>query len=171
MPGLLSVSEATVFDSVSALPLSGSSVSASRFSGCASPYDASSIGSCFATHQYVQRCEVGSFIDLVLFVKACEEKEMTAGDSFLEVYGIDIDGHDMGPIRLRRFGHQDVEARVVYIIRGLKVVMESGYTKPLWSNGIKYFRWGHKSVEASWRTAIENVSEVPEIFAHFDWLA
>ena len=137
----------------------------------AKPYGVSSISSCFATHQYAQHCEVGSFIDLVLFVKARQEKETTTGDSFLEVFGIDIDGHNIGPIRLWRFGHQDVEARVIYIIRGLKVVIEPGKTEYIRSRGRVYRRWGVKLLEASWRTAIENVSEVPEINAYFDWLA
>ena len=133
------------------------------------PYDASSVGSCFASYQYAQECEVNTFIDLVLFVKACEQKETTTGDSFLQVYGIDIDGHNIGPIRLWRFGQQDMEARVVYIVRGLKVVMES-----YWCNTqLKYIQSPNqtKSLEASWRTAIENVNEVPEIAAYFDWIS
>ena len=114
---------------------------------------------------------MGSFVDMVLFVKAREEKKTTTGDLGLWVYGIDIDGHNIGPIRLWGFGHQDMEARVIYIIRGLKVVIEPDKIEYIRSSGRTHRRCGVKLLEASWRTAIENVSEVPEINAYFDCLA
>ena len=73
----------------------------------------------------------------------------------------------MKAIRLWRFEQEDMEKGSIYVIRGLRVVLET-----YWCNiESKYMptSGGSKSVEASWRTAIEDVSEVPQIASYLNW--
>ena len=153
--GMLIVSDATVFTKRVATPFANCRPNARDD---IKPYETSFVSSSFATYAYAQQCEVNSFIDLVLRVQVCEEREAFNGENFLQIHGVDMDGHHIGPLRLWRFGRHDMEARATYIIRGLKVVLES-----YWCNTqMKYVPTssGNKSLEASWRTAVEDVSEV-----------
>ena len=77
------------------------------------------------------------------------------------VYGSDMEGKPVGPLRLWRFEEGDMHPRATYIFRGLKVVAET-----MWSNDdYRYIPRPDKTqtVECTSRTAVEDVSHVPAI--------
>ncbi len=71
----------------------------------------------------------------------------------------------MGPLRLWRFETDDVHARTVYILRGLKAVPETMWSQEEW----KYIPRPDKAqtLECTSRTAVEDVSHVPSITHYF----
>ena len=87
------------------------------------------------------------------------------GEPYLVVHGKDMSGQPIGPLRLWRHHEGDVEAFSTYIVRGLKVVCET-----VWSEDLhKYVPRADqtKTVECSFRTAVEDVSHVPSIVSWF----
>ena len=99
--------------------------------------------------------------------QSVEEKTTSdKGEPYLVVHGIDMDGKATGPLRWWRFSPEDVEEGSIYIVRGLKIV-----TDTQWSHDHgKYMPRADnsKAFECSYRTAAENVSNVPAIAAWFE---
>ena len=75
-----------------------------------------------------------------------------------------MDGVGVGPLRLWNHVEGDVEAGRICILRGLKVATERQW------NGEKYVndREGAKKLDSDARTAIEDVSDQPEITVYFE---
>ena len=76
-----------------------------------------------------------------------------------------MDGVVVGPLRLWNHMEGDVEVGNICILRGLKVKTERQW------NGEKYVndREGAKKLDCDARTAIEDVSDKPEITSYFEW--
>ena len=120
----------------------------------------------FATRSYVQEADLGVFIALVMRVQSVEMRTTSEKcEPYLVVHGTDMDGRNIGPLRLWRFEEADVKVRKVYIFRGLKVVLETVWSMEEW----KYIPRQDKAqtVECTSRTAVENVSRVPSIAQYF----
>ena len=151
--GLLNLSEAT-------------QITPSCSDACVSPYASIIPTASFATHKYAKECDVGEFVDLVVWVQSRTEKAtFQKAEPFLELHCIDMDGHSIGPLRMWRYVESDMEAQCTYIVRGLKVVLSMHYDAEL----CKYIVSGdgRKTFECSWRSAVENVSEQSAITSCF----
>ncbi len=104
----------------------------------------------------------------MLRVGAVDELSMQSGLNvgapYLQVSGVDMDGVDFGPLRLWKHVIGDVEVGNICILRGLKVANEKQW------NGEKYVsdREGAKKLDCDARTAIEDVSDQPEITSYFE---
>ena len=131
-------------------------------------YDVSQVTKHLATQTFGIKTSLGHFVDLVLRVGAVDELSIQSGPNFgspyLQVSGWDMDGVDVGPLRLWNHVVGDVEVGNICILRGLKVATEKV------SNGEKYVndREGAKKLDSDARTAIENVSDQPKITSYFD---
>ena len=116
-----------------------------------------------ATVRFVEEeCNVGEFVSLVVFVTSVEIcHTQTTEEEFLTVHGVDMDNLSIGTLRLWRFVKGDIVQSKHYIIRGLKVVKETSWNPEEY----KYMpnQDGKQTVECSWRTAVEDVSQVREI--------
>ena len=86
------------------------------------------------------------------------------GEPYLQVSGVDMDGVDVGPLRLWNHVEGDLDVGIICILRGLKVGTERSW------NGEKYVnnREGARKLDSDARTAIEDVSDHPEITAYFE---
>ena len=130
-------------------------------------YDVSDVTKHLATKAYGEQTSLGDFIDLVLHVDTVTEMPIQSGanvgQSYLLVTGVDMNGVEVGPLRLWNHVEGDVEIGKTCIIRGLKVMNERQW------NGERYIRdrEGAIKFESDARTAIEDVSDQPEITSYF----
>ena len=94
-----------------------------------------------------------------------EKSTQGKGEPFLTVHGVDMEGCPTATLRMWRFGAGDIVAGQIYIFRGLKVVLEKHWDDVQW----RYIPrvGGQNAVECVWRTAVGDVSHVPEISAFF----
>ena len=110
---------------------------------------------------------LGHFVDLVLRVGAVDELSIQSGPNFgapyLQVSGWDMDGMEVGPLRLWNHEVGEITVDGIYILRGLKVATERQW------NGDAYVsnRDGAKKLVSDARTAIEDVSDQPGITSYF----
>ena len=118
------------------------------------PYDATALTAVFATRAHALEGTLGDFVALVMRAQSVERMLSTKGEPYLVVHGIDMDGKPTGPLRLWRFSPEDVEEGSIYIVRGLKIVRLS----------IDHGKY----LACFYRTAAENVSNVPAIAAWFE---
>ena len=97
--------------------------------------------------------------------QSVEEQYTTTGELYLRVHGFDMDGTATGAIRLWRYSANDIIAGQIYVIRGLKVVEETYWSAEAW----KYVpnEDGTKTIEITYRTAVEDVTDVVEIAKYF----
>ena len=120
----------------------------------------------FATHAYAAACNLGDFVALVVRPYSVEAKTTSdKGEPYLVIHGRDMSGQHIGPLRLWSHQEGDVKEYSTYIIRGLKVVIET-----VWSADLnKYVPRGDKAktVECTFRTAVEDVSHVGPITTWF----
>ena len=128
-------------------------------------YDVSTVTRDFATMTYIQETPKEEFVALVLRPRSVEERVAATGERFLAIHGYDMDGMATGPIRLWRHETDDVIQGNIYIIRGLKVT-------EAWQWSDEELRYktktdGSKTVELTFRTAIEDVTEVADIAQFF----
>ena len=132
-------------------------------------YDVSQVTKHLATLEFGTKAPLGHFVDLVLCVGAVDELSIQSGPNFgapyLQVSGWDMDGVDVGPLRLWNHAVGDVDVGNICIFRGLKVSTERQW------NGEKYVsnRDGAKKLDSDARTAIEDVSDQPAITSYFDF--
>ena len=87
------------------------------------------------------------------------------GETYLQVSGVDMDGDQVGPLRLWEHTESDVEAGSIYIFRGMKIASERTWDDASW-------KWtnhsqGLKTLDCDIRTAIEDVSDQPDITSYF----
>ena len=132
-------------------------------------YDVSEVAKHLATQSFGIKMSLGNFVDLVLRVTAVDELSIQSGPNigapYLQVSGWDMDGVEVGPLRLWNHVEGDVVIGNTCILRGLKVANEKQW------NGEKYVndREGAKKLDCDSRTAIEDVSDMPEITSYFGW--
>ena len=92
------------------------------------PYDVTRVTKHLATKEFVTQASLGHFVDLVLRVDSVEQLPIQSGAnvgaSYLQVSGVDMDGADVGPLRLWNHVEGDVEIGNICILRGLKVANE-----------------------------------------------
>ena len=129
------------------------------------PYDTSTISHDFATWAYIQECPVNDYVSLVVSVLTVEIKWTDKQEPFVVIYAKDMDGRTTGALRLWRHEEGDVEQGCLYIIRGLKVELAKTWSYELG----KYVPRddGAKTADCSWRTALEDVTQVKAIQAKF----
>ena len=130
-------------------------------------YDVSEVTKHLATYEVGTQAPLGHFIDLVLRGDSVDELTIQSGPNvgafYLQVSGVDMDGVEVGPLRLWNHVEGDVQVQSICILRGLKVAPAK-----LW-NGEKYVndRDGAKQLDSDARTAIEDVSNYPSITKFF----
>ena len=131
-------------------------------------YDVSQVTKHLATLEFGTKAPLGHFVDLVLCVGAVDELSIQSGPNlgapYLQVSGWDMDGVDVGPLRLWNHAVGDVDVGNICIFRGLKVSTERKW------DGEKYVnnRDGAKKLDSDARTAIEDVSDQPAITSYFE---
>ena len=130
-------------------------------------YDVSEVTKHLATLEFGTKTPLGHFVDLVLCVSAVDELQIASGpnlgEPYLQVSGWDMNGAEVGPLRLWNHVVGDVDVGNICIFRGLKVSTERTW------NGEKYVsnRDGAKKLDSDARTAIEDVSDQADITAYF----
>ena len=123
----------------------------------------------FGTMARAQEVILGMHIDLVLRIFIVEERctQDSRQESYLSINGLDMDGETVGPVLLWGYVAGEVQNGSIYIIRGLKVVqakrwsLEEGKYVPRTD--------GARSLDCTYRTAVEDVSEVQAITLIFGW--
>ena len=123
-----------------------------------------------ATMSYINECNVGIFVDLVIHTTQVEARlsnEQTADEQpFLLVHGYDMESVPTGSLRFWRYEDGDIAEGKTYIVRGLKVVDDKW-----WCDGAGYVPRGDgsKTVEICWRTAVEDVTHVQQLSRNCHW--
>ena len=131
-------------------------------------YHVSELSPDMATREFVQSMHVNDFVSIALRITQLEESMTNnTGEPYLSIYGTDMDGTTMGPIRLWRWTTEDggMELSGTYVLRGLRVVKETS-----WSYDKETYaprEDGAMTVECNFRTAVEDVSDVEAIAALF----
>ena len=115
--------------------------------------------------EHIQEVPKDEYVALVMRPRSVEERVTTIGESFLTVHGHDMDGAALGAIRLWRHEADDITQGNIYIIRGLKVAEVVQWSDDEWQWRAK--KNGTKTVEHTFRTAIEDVTEVADISQFF----
>ena len=131
------------------------------------PYDKTEVSNDLATCEFIQTAQVGEFVALVLRTNSVEDGATSAGEPYLTIYGLDMDGVAVGPLRLWRWTQAESGIAIgsVYIIRGLEVAKETTWSDDAW----KYVprEDGAQTVECGFRTAVEDVTNVAAIMEYF----
>ena len=130
-------------------------------------YDVTDVTKHLATNDFGTQASLNNSVDLVLRVDIAEQLTVQSGSSigseYLVVSGVDMDGMEVGPVRLWNHDESDVEIGHIYILRGLKVATERVWDGQNWTND----RSGAKKLVNDNRTALEDVSDHPEITQYF----
>ena len=132
-------------------------------------YDLSEPYQNMATLEFVKGLQVGDFVGIVLRITYLEEGETSnTSEPFLCIYGIDMDGITVGPIRLWRWTAADCGMQVgsTCVLRGLRVVKESIWSDEKWAYVPR--EDGAMTLEHNFRLAVEDVSSVEHITAFFE---
>jgi hypothetical protein len=132
-------------------------------------YDLSEPYQNMATLEFVKGLQVGDFVGIVLRITYLEEGETSnTSEPFLCIYGTDMDGITVGPIRLWRWTAADCGMQIggTYVLRGLRVVKETVWSDEKW--GYVPREDGAMTLEHNFRLAVEDVSSVEHITAFFD---
>ena len=122
-----------------------------------------------ATQDFIQSMKVGDFVSIVLRISTLEESATNnTGEPFLCIYGVDMDGTTMGPIRLWRWTAAEggMQTGSTVVLRGLRVVAETNWSVDKWAYVPR--EDGAMTVECNFRTAVEDVSAVEAIVALYD---
>ena len=97
-----------------------------------------------ATMSYINECNVGIFVDLVIHATQVEARlsnEQTLDEQpFLLVHGYDMESVPTGSLRFWRYEDGDIAEGKTYIVRGLKVVDDKW-----WCDGAGYVPKGDGS--------------------------
>jgi len=133
------------------------------------PYITEEVCDTFGSWARVQEVPLGTHIDLVLSIFLAEERSTqdSRQERYLSINGADMDSESVGPVLLWGYAADEVQCGHIYIIRGLKVVMAKRWSDEDW----KYVPRtdGARSLDCTYRTAVEDVSEVRAITRIFGW--
>ena len=110
---------------------------------------------------------VGDHVDLVVYVLMVEVKATEKGEVYLELHGQDMERQSVSYLRLWRFEEEDVQSGRVYVVRGLKVKMETQWDSQAWKYVPILDGSRGKRIECQLRTAVEDVTHVPSIAGFF----
>ena len=131
-------------------------------------YDVREVTKHLATLGVGTQAPLGHFVDLVLRVDSADQLQIQSGPNFgafyLQISGVDMDGATVGPLRLWNHLEGDVQVQSICILRGLKVATERKWNGETYVND----REGAKKLDCDARTAIEDVSDQPEITCYFE---
>jgi len=133
------------------------------------PYSTTEICNTFATMGHAQEVALGSHIDVVVHAVLVEERCTNDGrqESYVSVQGVDMNNTPVGPVLLWGYGGAEVLCGCIYILRGLRVAQAKK-----WSHEEDRYMPrldGARSLDCSFRTAVEDVSEVKSIANFFNW--
>ena len=132
-------------------------------------YDVREVTKHLATWAVGTQAPLGHYVDLVLRVDQAEslpiQSGQNVGEYYLQLTGVDMDGQEVGPLRLWNHYEGDVEVGTVCILRGLKIAPERQWN----SDRNKYVNdpEGGKKMDSDARTAIEDVSDNSDITHYF----
>ena len=132
-------------------------------------YHVSEVSQDMASFEFVKSMQVGDFVAMVLRINHLEEGETSnTGEPYLCIYGLDMHGITVGPIRLWRWTAADGGMQIgsTYVLRGLRVVKETSWSDDKWAYAPRDD--GAMTVECNFRTAVEDVSTVDDIMALFE---
>jgi hypothetical protein len=133
------------------------------------PYNTTEVCDTFGTMAHVQEVMLTSHIDLVVHAVVVEERitKDQRGESYLSVSGVDMNNATVGPVLLWGYRAAEVQSGCIYILRGLKVVQARRWSQ----DEDKYVPRldGARSLDCTYRTAVEDVSEVRTITQIFGW--
>ena len=115
---------------------------------------------------YVRKRAVGNDVAIAMRVYAVEAKVSAIDEPFLVLTGVDMDGSDVGPLRLWQRNEGEDSAGCSYVVRGLKVAHNRAWATTRQS----YVRSSDQplTVECSPRTACDDVTDVEHITQY--WL-
>ena len=133
---------------------------------CVFPYFTENVDDHFATMDHARRASINTHVDIVVRCTIVEERTKDDGESYLIVYGVDMDGATVGPLRMWRFCENNAHAQNIYIVRGLKVVADRQWSDHVWD----YVTCtdGSKQLQCDYRTAIEDVTHNLAITSIFE---
>ena len=127
------------------------------------PYD-TTVSKHLANMAYVGAAKVQEHVDLLAYISSATERLTTVrSEKYMELTGEDSMGCSIGVIRLCRFDNTAIANGGTYIIRGLKVVKEQVWSQDDWKYVTKSD--GINCLDCSYRTAVEDVSDVDAICA------
>ena len=128
-------------------------------------YDTAATNKDLATINHMQQYNKGDMVALVIRPQSVEEQFTSNNEGYLVVHGFDMECTATGPMRFWRHEIGDIIEGKIYIVRGLKVVDQTYWSEDQY----KYIpkEDGSKTVEISFRTALEDVSEVSDIAQYF----
>lgn len=95
----------------------------------------------------------------------CARWPLVDGEPYASLQGRDMNGVVVGPLRLWRFSVADAHSNNIYIIRGLKVILERYWCNQSWE--YKPVTNGSKRLESNYRTALEDVTCIDSIAKMF----
>lgn len=130
------------------------------------PYYVDEVTDQFASMEHAQQANVQTYIDLVLQCTSVEQNEKSDGELYASLHGRDMNGVIVGPLRMWRFSATDVHNNNIYIIRGLKVILDRYWCNQSWE--WKPCTDGSKRLECNFRTAIEDVTAIDSIAKMFE---
>ena len=128
-------------------------------------YDTTATTKDLATISHMQEYNKGDYVALVIRPQSVEEQWTQNDESYLLVHGYDMDRVATGPMRFWRHELGDIIEGKIYLIRGLKVVDQTYWSEDVYKYVPK--EDGTKTVEISFRTAIEDLTAVTEIATYF----
>ena len=128
-------------------------------------YETSAVTQDLATMAHMQEYPKGDLVALVFRPQSVEEQYTQAEEPYLLVHSYDMDGAATGDLRFWLYEEGDIIEGKIYIIRGLKIVDETYWSDDAWKYVPK--EGGTTTVEITFRTALEDVTDVREIAQYF----
>jgi hypothetical protein len=129
-------------------------------------YATSAVTQDLATIAHIQEYAKGVCVALVIRTQSVEEQWTQGDESYLLVHGYDMNAAATGALRFWKYEVGDIIEGKIYLIRGLKVVDEVSWSDEAWKYVPK--EDGNKTVEITFRTALEDITDVKEVAQYFD---
>ena len=109
----------------------------------------------------MRKCAVGSYVAIAMRIHEVEAKVSAIDEPYLVLTGVDMDGSDVGPLRLWQRNEGEISAGCAYVVRGPKVAHDRAWD----TTRQTYVRWPDRplTVECSARTACEEVTDFESV--------
>ena len=135
-------------------------------SGPTCPYMNSAATDGLATCNSVHHKSLGEYVDFVIKVNSAQEYMSSInGEPYLRIHGFDMENNHVWPLFMWRFKEGDLVNNRIYILRGMKVVKETQWC--VHSHAWMPFEDARQKIECSFRTAVEDVTDVQTIKEYF----
>ena len=119
-----------------------------------------------ATCNVVCQQNVGDMIDFVIKVNSVQENQHTISDEpYLCISGSDMDGVNVRPLFMWLFKEGEIVTQRIYILRAMRVCLETCWCE--WSHCYVPYADERRKIECSFRTAVEDVTDVQFIQGRF----